>query len=112
MAHEVLTKPDVEVPHEPLPHRAGPLAVVRFWVRHRMITPKYGLLVVRLLCRRFLTPAGWRMSLAGMLFLGIRAPADVTKAHSVWPNALIGICSSVSIARSACAARIRPCRPM
>jgi acetyltransferase-like isoleucine patch superfamily enzyme len=70
MSHEVLTKPDVDVPPEPLPHRAGPLAVVRFWVRHRMVTPKYALLVARLAWQRFLTPAGWRMSLDGMLFLG------------------------------------------
>ena len=47
MAHEVLTKPDVDVPPEPLPRRAGPLAVARFWVRHRMVTPKYALLVAR-----------------------------------------------------------------
>jgi hypothetical protein len=47
VAHEVLTKPDVDVPPEPLPRRAGPLAVARFWVRHRMVTPKYALLVAR-----------------------------------------------------------------
>jgi acetyltransferase-like isoleucine patch superfamily enzyme len=50
--------------------RTGPLAVVAFWVRNRMVTPKYALLVARLLWRRFLTPTGYRMSLDGMLFLG------------------------------------------
>jgi acetyltransferase-like isoleucine patch superfamily enzyme len=35
-----------------------------------MITPKYALLALRLLHRRFLTPTGRRMVLDGMLFLG------------------------------------------
>jgi acetyltransferase-like isoleucine patch superfamily enzyme len=35
-----------------------------------MITPKYGLLALRLVRRRFLTPTGRRMVLDGMLFLG------------------------------------------
>ncbi len=35
-----------------------------------MITPKYALLALRLLRRRFLTPTGRRMLLDGMLFLG------------------------------------------
>ena len=52
------------------PRRTGPLAVVAFWVRNRMLTPKYALLVARLAWRRFLTPSGYRMSLDGMLFLG------------------------------------------
>jgi acetyltransferase-like isoleucine patch superfamily enzyme len=35
-----------------------------------MLNPKYALLAVRLLWRRFLTPAGYRIRLDGMLFLG------------------------------------------
>ncbi len=35
-----------------------------------MITPKYALLALRLLRRRFLTPSGRRMVLDGMLFMG------------------------------------------
>ena len=35
-----------------------------------MLTPKYGLLALRLVVRRFLTPTGRRMALDGMLFLG------------------------------------------
>ena len=38
------------LPAEPPPRRAGPLAVLRFWVRNRMLTPKYALLVARLAC--------------------------------------------------------------
>ena len=51
------------------PRRSGPLAVLRFWARNRMLTPKYALLVARLRAAR-LTPAGRRMKLDGMLFLG------------------------------------------
>jgi acetyltransferase-like isoleucine patch superfamily enzyme len=46
------------------------LALIPFLARNRMITPKYALLALRLLWRRFLTPAGYRMRLEGMLFLG------------------------------------------
>jgi len=83
VAHEVLTKPDIDVPPEPLPRRAGPLAVLRFWAHHRMITPKYALLVARLLWRRFLTPAGRRMSLDGMLFLGPRVTLQVGRGARI-----------------------------
>ena len=42
--------------------------MVRFWVRNRMVTPKYALLVARLAWRRFLTPTG---------------PAHVARRHAV-----------------------------
>jgi acetyltransferase-like isoleucine patch superfamily enzyme len=58
------------LPAEAPPTKRGPLAVLRFLMRNRMITPKYGLLALRLAVRRFLTPAGRRMELGGMLFLG------------------------------------------
>jgi acetyltransferase-like isoleucine patch superfamily enzyme len=60
--------PALPVPTESKP--AGPLAVLRFWARNGLITPKYGLLLARLLWRRFLTPTGYRMRLAGMAFIG------------------------------------------
>ena len=69
MAPEVILKPEVPLPAEPLPRRSGALAVLRFWARNRMLTPKYALLVARLVRRR-LTPAGRRMVLDGMLFVG------------------------------------------
>jgi acetyltransferase-like isoleucine patch superfamily enzyme len=50
--------------------RSGPLALLRFLARNRMLTPKYALLALRLGWRRFLTPTGRRMVLDGMLFLG------------------------------------------
>jgi acetyltransferase-like isoleucine patch superfamily enzyme len=58
------------LPAEAPPARSGPLALVRFLARNRMLTPKYGLLALRLGWRRFLTPAGRRMVLDGMVFLG------------------------------------------
>jgi acetyltransferase-like isoleucine patch superfamily enzyme len=41
-----------------------------FWARNGMLTPKYALLVARLLYRRYLTPGGRRMRLDGMAFIG------------------------------------------
>ena len=67
---KVAPQPDMGLAGEPPPRRAGPLAVARFWLRNGMVTPKYALLVARLAWRRFLTPAGYRMQLDGMLFLG------------------------------------------
>jgi acetyltransferase-like isoleucine patch superfamily enzyme len=58
------------LPAEAPPTERGPLVLLRFLVRNRMITPKYGLLALRLVVRRFLTPTGRRMALDGMLFLG------------------------------------------
>ncbi len=83
MLHVALSEPDVDVPPDPPPRRAGPLAVVRFWVRHRMVTPKYALLVARLAWRRFLTPTGRRMSLDGMLFLGPRVTLQIGRRARV-----------------------------
>jgi acetyltransferase-like isoleucine patch superfamily enzyme len=53
--------------------------VARFWLRNRMVTPRYGLLVLRLVWRRFLTPVGYRMRLEGMLFLGGAVKLEVGK---------------------------------
>ena len=58
------------LPAESPARRSGPTALVRFLARNRMLTPKYGLLALRLVVRRFLTPTGRRMALDGMLFLG------------------------------------------
>lgn len=46
------------------------IRLLRFAARHRMLTPKYGLLALRWLWRRLLTPAGWRWRTDGPLFLG------------------------------------------
>ena len=49
---------------------APPVNLLRFLVRKRMLTPKYGRLLWRYLWRRALTAAGRRWDTAGMLFLG------------------------------------------
>ena len=81
MAPEVILKPEVQLPAEPPPRRSGAIAVLRFWARNRMLTPKYALLVARLVRRR-LTPAGRRMVLDGMLFLGPRVTIQIGRARA------------------------------
>jgi acetyltransferase-like isoleucine patch superfamily enzyme len=71
------------LPSEAPPRREGPLALIRFLTRNRMITPKYGVLALRLLRRRFLTPTGRRMVLDGMLFLGGGVQLQIGKAARV-----------------------------
>lgn len=44
--------------------------LLRFLSRNRMLTPKYALLLLRYLRRRFLTAAGYRWKTNGPLFLG------------------------------------------
>jgi acetyltransferase-like isoleucine patch superfamily enzyme len=71
------------LPPDAPPRRSGPLALARFLVRNRMLTPKYALLALRLVWRRFLTPAGRRMTLAGMLFLGRGVQLQIGKTARV-----------------------------
>jgi len=63
--------------------RAVGQSVARFWIRNRMVTPKYALLVARLAWRRWLTPAGRRMSLGGMLFLGGRVTIQIGRRAQI-----------------------------
>jgi acetyltransferase-like isoleucine patch superfamily enzyme len=75
--------PEAPPPHvEPPPavSRGGPVAVIAFWARNRMLTPKYALLVARLVWRRFLTPVGYRMRLEGMAFIGRGVRIQVGKS--------------------------------
>jgi acetyltransferase-like isoleucine patch superfamily enzyme len=61
--------PAPAVPVPARPEQKGPIALLRFLLRNRMITPKYAALAARLVWRRFLTPAGYRVRLEGMAFL-------------------------------------------
>ena len=65
------------VRRSPPPLHGGPLTLLRFMRRHLMLNPKYALLALRLARRRFLTRAGYRMRLDGMLFLGPRVTLEV-----------------------------------
>jgi acetyltransferase-like isoleucine patch superfamily enzyme len=61
--------PDV-IRRAPAPRRGGLLTLLRFMRRHDMLNAKYARLVVRLLRRRFLTPAGRSLKLDGLAFIG------------------------------------------
>ncbi len=54
----------------PAPLHGGPLALIAFMARRRMLTPAYARLVLRLLRRRFLSSYGRRLELNGLAFIG------------------------------------------
>jgi acetyltransferase-like isoleucine patch superfamily enzyme len=54
----------------PAPLHGGPLSLLRFMRRHGMLNFKYARLVVRLLRRRFIHPAGRRLRTDGIAFIG------------------------------------------
>ncbi|MEA2442949.1 MAG: hypothetical protein QOJ12_241 [Thermoleophilales bacterium] len=63
----------------PAPPQGGPLTLLRFMRRHRMLNAKYARLIVRLLRRRFLTPYGRRVKLDGIAFIGPRVILEIGK---------------------------------
>ena len=67
----------------PAPLRGGPLALVRFMRAHRMLTPKYARLIVRLLRRRYLTPYGRRLKLDGLAFIGPRVTLQIGRGGRI-----------------------------
>ena len=71
------------LPPEAPPRRANPRALIGFLLRNRMITPKYALLALRLLRRRFLSPTGRRLSLDGMLFVGSGVKLQIGRAARI-----------------------------
>jgi acetyltransferase-like isoleucine patch superfamily enzyme len=64
----------------PPPLHGGPLALLRFMRRHRMLNFKYARLIVRLLRRRWLTPYGRRIQTDGLAFIGPRVVIEIGKA--------------------------------
>jgi acetyltransferase-like isoleucine patch superfamily enzyme len=62
---------------------AAVIRFLRFCARNRMLTPKYALLALRYLRRRFLTAAGWRWRTDGPLFLGGRLELQVARRGRV-----------------------------
>jgi acetyltransferase-like isoleucine patch superfamily enzyme len=67
----------------PPPLHGGPLTLLRFMRRHRMLSAKYGRLIVRLLVRRFLTPYGRRLKLDGIAFVGPKVVLQIGKDASI-----------------------------
>lgn len=64
---------------ERIPPKRGPLAAAAFAYRNGMLNPEYGLLLLRFLGRRLLTPTGWRTETDGMVFLGPRLQLQVRR---------------------------------
>ena len=75
---ELRGPPPGEVPdglrRAPAPLHGGPLTLLRFMRRHRMLTPKYARLLVRLLRRRLLTR---RLTSDGIAFIGPRVTLQI-----------------------------------
>jgi acetyltransferase-like isoleucine patch superfamily enzyme len=67
----------------PAPRRGGLLTLLRFMRRHRMLTPKYARLIVRLGRRRFLTPYGRRLKLDGLAFIGPKVVLQIGRGARV-----------------------------
>ena len=59
------------------------MRLLSFLGRNRMLTPKYGLLLLRYLWRRFLTPAGWRWRTSGMVFFGRRLELQIGRGGQI-----------------------------
>ena len=57
----------LDVRSSPAPLHGGPLTLLRFMARHRMLTPKYARLLLRLLVRRLTKP---RLHSDGIAFIG------------------------------------------
>jgi acetyltransferase-like isoleucine patch superfamily enzyme len=66
-----------EVRAAPPPRHGGPLTVLRFMRRHSMLTPQYARLLLRLARRRWLSPAGRRLVLDGLCFVGPRVTLQI-----------------------------------
>ena len=73
--------PDVR--RAPAPLHGGPLTLLRFMRRHRMLNAKYARLVVRLLRRRFLTTYGRRLKLDGLAFIGPKVVLQIGRQARV-----------------------------
>jgi len=73
----------VDVRTAPGPRRGGPLAVLRFMRRNRMLNFKYARLLVRLARRRYLTPYGRRLKLDGLAFIGPKVVLQIGRKARV-----------------------------
>jgi acetyltransferase-like isoleucine patch superfamily enzyme len=67
----------------PPPRSGGPLTLLRFMRRHRMLNAKYARLIVRLGRRRFLTPYGRRLKLDGLAFIGPKVVLQIGRGACV-----------------------------
>src|SRR2546423_6879761 len=84
---ELRGPPPGEVPdgvrRAPTPLHGGPLTLLRFMRRHRMLTPKYARLLVRLLRRRLLAR---RLTSDGIAFIGPRVTLQIGSRGRIEPG--------------------------
>jgi acetyltransferase-like isoleucine patch superfamily enzyme len=82
---DVLTPPRTDAPPElrraPVPLHGGPLALLRFMRRHRMLNFNYARLIVRLLRRKLLL--GRRLKTDGICFIGPHVVLQVGKGARI-----------------------------
>jgi acetyltransferase-like isoleucine patch superfamily enzyme len=64
----------------PAPLHGGPITLLRFMARHGMLTPKYALLIVRLVLRRLVTP---RLHTDGIAFIGPRVTLQIGRGGRI-----------------------------
>jgi acetyltransferase-like isoleucine patch superfamily enzyme len=67
----------------PAPLHGGPLTLLRFMRRHRMLNLNYARLILRLLRRRYLTPYGRRLRTDGLAFIGPGVVIQIGKQAEV-----------------------------
>src|SRR5437868_5093303 len=77
------SEPPIEPRRSPAPLHGGPLTLLRFMRRNRMLNFQYLRLIVRLLRRRFLTTYGRRMKLDGIAFIGPKVVIQIGKRGRV-----------------------------
>jgi acetyltransferase-like isoleucine patch superfamily enzyme len=73
----------LDVRTAPGPRRGGPLTLLRFMRRNRMLNTKYARLIARLARRRYLTPYGRRLKLDGLAFIGPKVVIQIGRAARV-----------------------------
>ena len=73
----------LELRAAPAPCHGGALTLARWMRRHGMLRPKYARLVVRLVRRRWLSPAGRRLKLDGLAFLGSHVTLEIGRGARV-----------------------------
>ena len=73
------TRAALNVREAPAPRHGGPITLLRFIRRNHMLSFKYGLLLLNLLRRRFLSTYGSRLVLDGIAFICPRVKIQVGK---------------------------------
>jgi acetyltransferase-like isoleucine patch superfamily enzyme len=68
---------------KPAPLQGGPLALLRFMARNRMLNVNYARLIAALLARRYLTRYGRRLKLDGLAFICPRVVFQIGKQAEV-----------------------------